>query len=189
MVLFDPITVTDGRRIRTALPMRSILTSGIKYLLANPEAPPTMNVDGYFTVYPSSSSVLLRRTVNGQPAMLVYPHGQGRVIVTSMYSDFAFGQSQASAEERALIRDMISWAKKPEQIPEVRRGEAISLSLNVANHTDTDAASAKVLIYSPDRSVLVSEETVSGLVPAHGSSSSCHAVFSGRRCTERNLPR
>ena len=130
---------------------------------------PTMNVDGYFTVYPSSSSVLLRRTVNGQPAMLVYPHGQGRVIVTSMYSDFAFGQSQASAEERALIRDMISWAKKPEQIPEVRRGEAISLSLNVANHTDTDAASAKVLIYSPDRSVLVSEETVSGPVPAHGS--------------------
>ena len=130
---------------------------------------PTMNVDGYFTVYPSSASVLLRRTVNGQPAMLVYPNGQGRVIVTSMYSDFAFGQSQASAEERALIRDMISWAKKPEQIPEVRRGEAISLTLNVANHTDTDAASAKLLIYSPDRSVLASEETISGPVPAHGS--------------------
>ena len=59
---------------------------------------PTMNVDGYFTAYPSSASVLLRRTVNGQPAMLVYPHGQGRVIVTSMYSDFAFGQSQTSTE-------------------------------------------------------------------------------------------
>ena len=148
-----------------------------------------MNVDGYFTVYPSSSSVLLRRTVNGQPAMLVYPHGQGRVIVTSMYSDFAFGQSQASAEERALVRDMISWAKKPEQIPEVSRGEAISLTLNVANHTDADAASAKLLIYSSDRSVLASEETISRLVPAHGSTQVAMQFSAASQFTARHLPR
>ncbi len=38
----------------------------------------------------------LRRTTNGQPAMLMYQYGNGYVIVTTMYSDWAYGHSQAS---------------------------------------------------------------------------------------------
>ena len=131
---------------------------------------PSTNVDGYFTIFPSTSTTLLRRTVNGQPAMLSYEHGQGRVIITSMYSDFAFGQSQASPEERSLVRDVIAWAKKPIQLPEINRGESLSLVVEVANQTDRDAASAKLLILNPDRSVIISEQVISANIPPHGSS-------------------
>ncbi len=57
-----------------------------------------MSVDGYFTQYPDNSTILLRRTANGQPAMLMYDYGLGKVIVTSMYSDWAYGHSQALKE-------------------------------------------------------------------------------------------
>lgn len=130
---------------------------------------PTLNVDGYFTDYPSASIVLLRRTANGQPAMLMYGHGEGRVIVTSMYSDFAFGHSQASPDEIFLIRDMIAWAKKPVPLAEIKRGETIALHIDITNHMDTDAASMKLLVFNPDRSALLSEEIVGGGLAAHGS--------------------
>jgi hypothetical protein len=74
------------------------------------KATPTLSVDGYFINYPSNATVLLRRTANSQPAMIMYEHGLGRVIVTSMYSDFAMSHNQASSEELAIVRDMVSWA-------------------------------------------------------------------------------
>ena len=96
----------------------------------------------------------------------MYEHGQGRVIVTSMYSDFALKQNQAFSEEIALIRDMISWAKKPDQLPEVKPGQSVSVSVSVTNSAANDATSLKFHIYNPDRTTLLSEQTVSASVPA-----------------------
>lgn len=127
---------------------------------------PTLNVDGYFTNYPSASTVLLRRTANGQAAMLMYDYGQGKVIATSMYSDWAYAHGQASKEEAALVGDMISWAKLPADLPEVQAGTQVTVSVAVTNSTVTDAAAVKMQIYSPDRSALLSERTVSISVPA-----------------------
>jgi len=56
-----------------------------------------------------NSIILLRRTANGQPAMLMYPYGTGKVIVTSMYSDWAYGHSQASKEEIALVKKVSTY--------------------------------------------------------------------------------
>ena len=42
----------------------------------------------------------------------MYSYGEGKVV-SSMYTDWAYGHSQASTEEIALVRDMISWAKEP----------------------------------------------------------------------------
>jgi len=75
---------------------------------------PSANVDGYFTDYPSSATVLLRRIKNGQPAMLMYEYGNGRVIVSSLFTDWGYAHSQATQDELKIVRDMISWAKKPE---------------------------------------------------------------------------
>jgi hypothetical protein len=36
---------------------------------------PTLNVDGYFSSYPSNTEIMLRRTANGQPALIMYEHG------------------------------------------------------------------------------------------------------------------
>jgi len=127
---------------------------------------PTLNVDGYFTGYPANATVLLRRTANGQPAMIMYEHGLGRVIVTSMYSDWAYGHGQASQEEIALIRDLLSWAKKPVALPEIKPGETVSLSVTLSNSTATDAASIKLQTWNPDRSTLLLEQAVSISIPA-----------------------
>src|SRR3989304_3592560 len=121
---------------------------------------PSLNVDGFFTNYPSNSTVLLRRTVNSQPAMVMYGYGQGKVIVASMYSDWAYSHSQASKEEIALIRDMISWAKEPEQLPEIKQGETVSVTVAVMNSTTTDASSIKLLIYYPDRKNVLTDQTI-----------------------------
>lgn len=121
---------------------------------------PTLNIDGYFTNYPSNATILLRRTANGQPAMIMYEYGHGKVIVTSMYSDFAYGHSQASLEEIVLIRDMVSWAIQAEQLPEIKPGEAVSVPVALNNLSNTDASSVKVRIYTPDRSTLLSEQVI-----------------------------
>ena len=130
---------------------------------------PNINVDGYFTDYPSNATVILRRTANGQPDLLMYEHGQGRVIVTSMYSDFALKQNQAFSEEVALIRDIISWAKKPDHLPEIKPGQSVTVSVSVTNNTTNDSSSLKLLIYNPDRTTLLSEQTVTLSVPAEQS--------------------
>ncbi|NOY64546.1 MAG: hypothetical protein GXO97_04010, partial [Nitrospirae bacterium] len=128
---------------------------------------PSVNVDGYFTQYPDNSTILLRRTSNGQPAMLMYQYGNGYVIVTTMYSDWAYGHSQASREEIALVRDLISWAKNPAELPEIKPGETVSVTLSITNNTDTDASKVKLLILAPDRN-LITEQTVNTTVPAGG---------------------
>jgi hypothetical protein len=125
---------------------------------------PSLNIDGYFNDYPSNATVLLRRTINGQPAMIMYDYGQGKVIVTSMYSDWAYGHSQASKDEIALVRDIISWAKKPTILPEIKPGETLSVNVSLTNNSTTDAASVKLLIYDPDRKDLLKEETISTFI-------------------------
>ena len=126
---------------------------------------PTLNVDGYFTGYPANSTIMLRRTANGQPALLMYEHGLGRVILTSMYSDWAYGHGQTSQEEIALVRDMLSWAKKPVELPEIKPADSISVPVSLTNSTATDSASIKLQIWNPDRTTLLYEQPISLNIP------------------------
>jgi hypothetical protein len=123
------------------------------------------NVDGYFISYPSNSTIFLRRTANGQPAMLMYEYGNGRVIVSSLFSDWGYTHSQATQDEIKIVRDMVSWTKKPDQLPEIKQGESVSVSVSVKNNVDIDAASVKFIILDPDRNA-VDEQTQTMIVPA-----------------------
>ena len=142
---------------------QSCFTNGVyidtwhQMLSGQSRATPTMNVDGYFTGIPDNSTVLLRRTANGQPALIMYPHGNGRVIATTMYSDWAFAHGQASPEETALVRDMISWAKDATILPEISPGGTVDLNLEVNNLTSESAANIKYYVYDPDRKNLLQE--------------------------------
>jgi uncharacterized membrane protein/streptogramin lyase len=128
-----------------------------------------VGVDGYFSSYPENSTILLRRTANGQPAMILYPYGNGYVFATALYTDFAFSHSQANKSEINLVANIISWAKKPAELPQIRPGETLSLNIPVANVMDSDAASTKLKIYSAARSTLLAEQNITGHVPASGS--------------------
>jgi len=131
----------------------------------------SVNVDGYFTSYPANSTTLLRRTSNDLPAMLMYDHGLGKVIVSSFYSDWGFARSQATNDEIAIIRDVISWAKQPANLPEFRPGNLASMPVSVENNTTIDAARVKLTVYNPDRTALLVEQTVNIPVAAGQSAS------------------
>jgi len=124
-----------------------------------------VGVDGYFTSYQKNSTVLLRRTANGQPAMILYPFGQGQVIATTLYSDFAFTHSQANQTEVNLVQNIISWAKKPGPLAEIKPGETVSAPVTVKNNTDIEAASVKIIILDPGRKI-VSEQSYGVSIPS-----------------------
>lgn len=124
-----------------------------------------IGVDGYFTSYPDNSTILLRRVSNGQPAMIMYPYGNGHVIATTMYTDFAFTHNQTNKTEIDFIQSIISWAKKPSELPEIKPGETIDLSIDLKNFVDEDTASVRFTILDPSRKT-VNEQTVHISIPA-----------------------
>ena len=119
-----------------------------------------VGVDGYFSVYPSNSTILLKRKINLEPALLYYPYGNGTVILTSMFTDWAYAHSQATTSEIKIIRDLITFAKNPRMpIPmfdlEQNPTPAINLNAQVENNTEFTASKAILKVYTPDRTTLL----------------------------------
>jgi len=127
----------------------------------------TSNIDGYFDSIPSESTVLLRRVKNGLPAMFLYPYGQGWVVVSSSYDDWG-GFNQTGPGARAIIRDLIAWAKKPQDLPLNAPGATASVELAIKNHVPLPATQVKLTLLSPSRDRVISEQTVPLAVEASG---------------------
>jgi hypothetical protein len=140
-------------------------------------------VDGFFADYPSNSTVLLRRRVNAMPAMLAYPYGAGMVVVTSLYEDWGLTHWQSTAQGRAIVRDLIAWAKNIVlQIPEynLRKNPnpEVSLSLEVKNLSEKAASEAKVLWLDPDRNLFFDEEKLISIPAGEGAAIPVNHAFS-----------
>ena len=122
---------------------------------------PSLNVDGYFTLYPDNATVLLRRTASGQPAVLMYQYGAGHIIASTVYTDTAFTRGEASTDEINLIRDIIAWAKKPAAIPEIKAGGTANINLHVTNNDlSNTATAAEVTVYDPNKSTVKLQEKI-----------------------------
>jgi len=107
-----------------------------------------VGVDGYFSVFPANSTVLLRRRSNLEPALLFYKYGNGTVILTSMFTDWAFAHSQASVNEIKIFRDLITFAKNPDlPVPMFNLAEnpapSIQLNASIENYSKFPAVMAK----------------------------------------------
>jgi len=94
--------------------------------------------------------------------MLYYPYGNGTVILTSMFTDWAYAHSQATTAEIKIIRDLITFAKNPHlPLPmydlEENPSPTINLSVQVNNNTEFTASKAILKVYSPDRTTLLHE--------------------------------
>ncbi|MCF7935162.1 MAG: carboxypeptidase-like regulatory domain-containing protein [Synergistales bacterium] len=95
------------------------------------EEHPDVSVDGYFLRYPLAAEIWLTRTKNGQPCMLAYPLGAGRVVASTLFLDWAEVNHQGTESEYLLFRDTVDAALAGE-VP-VAGGETIPLTLEVRN--------------------------------------------------------
>jgi RHS repeat-associated protein len=128
-------------------------------------------VDGEFTEYPDGATVLLTRSRNAWPGLIMYPYppsdsppaggagGGGWVIAATIYADWARWNWQASADTRILLRDLIAWAVEPQDLPEHDPGATFTLPVTLINNTNTDAAAARLSILTPDKAVVTTTLT------------------------------
>ncbi|NLG84503.1 MAG: PQQ-binding-like beta-propeller repeat protein, partial [Firmicutes bacterium] len=121
------------------------------------------NADGILTGWPENAEVWLRRIKNGYPALISYPYGQGRVIVSTYYTDFAYGHSQLNEDERRLFRDLLAWTTAPNQeIPEVKPGGSIALNVPITADASIAAnpgvTKIRLLVRDPDSRLVETQE-------------------------------
>ncbi|MCL6614182.1 MAG: VCBS repeat-containing protein, partial [Firmicutes bacterium] len=125
--------------------------------------------DGVLTSWPAGAEVWLYRLKNNFPALLMYRHGAGRVIVSNYYSDYAHGHAQLHRDERNLLRDLLSWARDFAEIPEVRPGGKITLNVPVAYAPEpgqeAPAAKVRLILRSPDRKQVQTKDYPLELTP------------------------
>ncbi len=138
-------------------------------------------VDGYFSVYPSNSTILLKRKVNLEPTLLYYPYGNGTVILTAMFTDWGYAHAQATTAELRIIRDLITFAKNPKlPIPMFDLAQnptpSINLNVEIKNNTETPASKTKLMVYTPDRKTVI-YETESGVSLNAGESATISVNF------------
>ena len=124
------------------------------------------SVDGYLTQWPNGATILLRRTKNQMPAMVKYDYGQGEVVVLTFFTDWNYGHGGWTQDEINLIRDLISWAKKPDkEIKEYKPGDMVNISIPVTNYMDISSDTILLTLLDPNRNVIDTTEVVHPLNP------------------------
>jgi len=124
-------------------------------------------VDGGFNLLPAGTKVLIKRTVNNQPALIEYPFGDkgGKIILSATYSDWNYAKGYCSTSELKLIRDLVTYCKSNLPIPmfnlQLDPNAVINLNIRVRNVTEIPAARAKLTAYDPDRTRVLYENQVS----------------------------
>lgn len=112
------------------------------------------NVDGYFTDLPADTDILLWRAKNGQPAMVRYDYGAGKVIATTAYDDWGLTNWQTTSDAYILNRDLLAWAVDPALLPEYDPNDPISLPVVVSNAGTVDAAAVRLTLLAPGKDVI-----------------------------------
>ncbi|GEM_PF-3408789 len=111
-----------------------------------------LNVDGFFTHWPENTQLLLERTVNGMPAMIMYEYGEGNVIATTSFADWGsanmfwsrgdpslnwsqrWDMGTITEDDWTLVRDVCAWAlDTQDEMPEFGPDGEISLPIHIAN--------------------------------------------------------
>ncbi len=99
---------------------------------------PNIQVDGSFTQWPASATVVLMRTTGNQmPAMIEYPYGAGLVVATSAYPDFYMNGLQ-SDDDIAFARAVFGVAALrggASLLASVAPGQTVSFNTPVTNTT------------------------------------------------------
>jgi len=151
----------------------------------------TVHVDGYFSAWPADAQVLLSRTANGQPGALLYPYppsppaeepvpspsretegGQGYVFATTIYDDWGTLNGQASADARALLRDLLTWGissaaeeAAAEVLPQAVYNAPLTLTFPITNTTPYTVAAVQLAFVTPARRVALTHTIAITIAP------------------------
>jgi hypothetical protein len=91
--------------------------------------------DGYFTWLPEQSQIITRRQLRGGAAStVVYPYGQGKVTLTTCYTDFGVGHGQWHLEGGHMIRDLVRCGLNPDpagEMTEYHSQDTVNLTVAV----------------------------------------------------------
>jgi len=136
----------------------------------------SVRVDGYLTSWPENAQTLLSRSANGWPAAILYPYpppsqggaGGGWVFATTMYDDWGTGRGQSTQAACVLLRDLITWAVAPEDVPQFDPGDSIALDIPVTNTSAFTGTFVSLQLVNPARQVVLTP-TVYLTVPASAS--------------------
>lgn len=154
---------------------------------------PNVQIDGSFTHWPASTTVVLMRTTGNQmPAMIEYPYGAGQVIATSAYPDFYMNGLQSDDDvlfARALF-GVAALRGGASLLATVAPGQTVSFSAPVTNTTAVTLTGATIwrdyyeqrlgeswrwAVHQPDRQF--ASQTIT-LNPALASGAAINASFS-----------
>lgn len=136
----------------------------------------TVHVDGYFAPtagghWPAGAQVLLSRTANGQPGVLLYPFGAGHVLATTIYDDWGALNGQTSADARTLLRDLLAWAipsaaeEMAGELALYTPGDTVTLTLPLTNSAAYTVTAIALRLVDPARQVVLTR-TVAITIPA-----------------------
>jgi len=164
---FAALPADEGRKIEAAGwaedsgPLfRASTVQALHPILSGMKTPtPVVETDGYLISYPKASSLLFSRQ-DGFPTLILYPYGNGWVVVTALFSDFSFGQGWIDAEEKALVRDILSWAKASAKIVPASPGDRMAFNLAIRGPEQADASAIKVMAFGQDRDRPASEQVI-----------------------------
>lgn len=110
-------------------------------------------IDGFFTQTPAHSETLLRAAANGRPVAISYPIGKGRVIATTLYTDWAAMTRPPGGTEYLMLRDLMLWALAAGRRLHpglVTPGAKIEVTLPIVNDAPEMAKKVRVCYLTPE---------------------------------------
>ncbi|MDJ0838775.1 MAG: carboxypeptidase regulatory-like domain-containing protein [Acidobacteriota bacterium] len=113
-----------------------------------------ISCDGFFSRRPDNAAILLRRAAHDRPCLVDYAFGKGRVIAATAFMDWAFGHHQYSADELVLMRDLVGYAKCPDEPPQFDPADpTISVPVTLTNPTSAAGVAVRFTLIEPDKTV------------------------------------
>lgn len=140
-------------------------TAGIKKytpaLAGQPNTTIDGTADGVIISWPDNAETWLYRLKNNFPALISYQYGKGRVVVSNYYSDYAHGHSQLNQDEKALMRDLLSWGRDFRELSEVKPGGSLPINVPVSYRTggtEGTVTQVRLILRNPNRKSVVTKE-------------------------------
>lgn len=147
---FTPVPTPPGETLKAYgwFEDQSCWSGNIEVAAAHPLTAPftttivSVPVDGHIEQWPSAATVLLRKKAGGMPAMITYPLGAGRVVVTTAFEDWAGPNGRSTNQSQALLAGIVRWGiSGKSDLPAYHWGSrgVVDLPVTLRNLTEADA--------------------------------------------------